>query len=162
MHILSVNVGSTSFKYRLYRMDAAETELASGHFEGVARTTGSSRQQAVMRLRDRVIRSAREYLQNNGFILVDSPIISGSAGEGASGLFEIDYFDSKAYLAQTGQLYAEAAAAALELEGPILVLLKDHRGAVGSDDQGPVCQVAGLQFLAGIVFTIHDIILHVL
>lgn len=72
----------------------------------------SSRQQAVMRLRDRVIRSAREYLQNNGFILVDSPIISGSAGEGASGLFEIDYFDSKAYLAQTGQLYAEAAAAA--------------------------------------------------
>ncbi|HHX20161.1 MAG TPA: acetate/propionate family kinase, partial [Clostridiales bacterium] len=46
MHILSVNVGSTSFKYRLYRMDAAETELASGHFEGVARTTGSSRQQA--------------------------------------------------------------------------------------------------------------------
>jgi asparaginyl-tRNA synthetase len=72
----------------------------------------SSRQQAIMRIRDRVIRSAREYLQNNGFLLVDSPIISGAAGEGASGLFEIDYFDSKAYLAQTGQLYAEAAAAA--------------------------------------------------
>lgn len=46
MHILSVNVGSTSFKYRLYRMDTAEMELASGHFEGVARATGSSRQQA--------------------------------------------------------------------------------------------------------------------
>ena len=72
----------------------------------------SSRQQAIMRIRDRVIRSAREYLQENGFLLIDSPIISGAAGEGVSGLFEIDYFDSKAYLAQTGQLYAEAAAAA--------------------------------------------------
>lgn len=72
----------------------------------------SSRQQAILRIRDRVIRSAREYLQENGFLLIDSPIISGAAGEGVSGLFEIDYFDSKAYLAQTGQLYAEAAAAA--------------------------------------------------
>jgi len=51
-------------------------------------------------------------LRNDGYMLVDSPIISGAAGEGTSGLFEIDYFDSKAYLAQTGQLYAEAAAAA--------------------------------------------------
>jgi len=72
----------------------------------------SSRQQAIMKIRDRVIRSAREYLQENGFLLLDSPIVSGAAGEGVSGLFEIDYFDSKAYLAQTGQLYAEAAAAA--------------------------------------------------
>ncbi len=62
----------------------------------------SSRQQAIMKIRDRVIRSAREYLQENGFLLIDSPIISGAAGEGVSGLFEIDYFDSKAYLAQTG------------------------------------------------------------
>lgn len=72
----------------------------------------SSRQQAIMRLRDRVIRAAREYLQQNNFLLIDSPIISGAAGEGASGLFELDYFEQKAYLAQTGQLYAEAAAAA--------------------------------------------------
>ncbi len=46
MLVLSVNVGSTSFKYRLYNLDAAETELAHGHFEGVARETGASRQQA--------------------------------------------------------------------------------------------------------------------
>jgi len=72
----------------------------------------SSRQQAIMRIRERVIWSAREFLHNDGYLLVDSPIISGAAGEGISGLFEIDYFDSKAYLAQTGQLYAEAAAAA--------------------------------------------------
>ena len=72
----------------------------------------SSRQQAIMRIRERVIWSAREFLHNEGYLLVDSPIISGTAGEGVSGLFGIDYFDSKAYLAQTGQLYNEAAAAA--------------------------------------------------
>ena len=72
----------------------------------------SERQQAILKIRERVIRAAREFLQDDGYMLVDSPIISGAAGEGASGLFEIDYFDTKAYLAQTGQLYAEAAAAA--------------------------------------------------
>ena len=73
----------------------------------------SSRQQAIMRIRERVIWAAREYLHNEGFMLIDSPILTGSIGEGASGLFELDYFENdKAYLAQTGQLYAEAAAAA--------------------------------------------------
>lgn len=72
----------------------------------------SPRQQAILKIREAVIWSAREFLRNDGYMLVDSPIISGAAGEGASGLFELDYFDSKAYLAQTGQLYAEAAAAA--------------------------------------------------
>lgn len=72
----------------------------------------SERQQAILRIRERVIRSSREFMQDDGYLLVDSPIISGAAGEGASGLFELDYFDTKAYLAQTGQLYAEAAAAA--------------------------------------------------
>ncbi len=74
----------------------------------------SNRQVAILRIRDRVIWSAREYLHNDGYTLVDSPILTGSIGEGASGLFELDYFETqKAYLAQTGQLYAEAAAAAL-------------------------------------------------
>ncbi|WP_024822967.1 MULTISPECIES: asparagine--tRNA ligase [Aminobacterium] len=73
----------------------------------------SSRQQAIMRIRERVIWSAREYLHKEGFMLIDSPILTGSIGEGAAGLFEMDYFEeTKAYLAQTGQLYAEAAAAA--------------------------------------------------
>jgi asparaginyl-tRNA synthetase len=73
----------------------------------------SSRQQAIMRIRGRVIWSAREYLHKEGFMLIDSPILTGSIGEGAAGLFEMDYFEeTKAYLAQTGQLYAEAAAAA--------------------------------------------------
>ncbi|WP_300526360.1 asparagine--tRNA ligase [Aminiphilus sp.] len=73
----------------------------------------SQRQHAIMKIREQVIWTTREYLRNNGFLLVDSPIITGSIGEGASGLFDLDYFDmGKAYLAQTGQLYAEAAAAA--------------------------------------------------
>lgn len=51
-------------------------------------------------------------MHERDFMLVDSPILTGAVGEGASNLFELDYFDQRAYLAQTGQLYAEAAAAA--------------------------------------------------
>ena len=72
----------------------------------------STRQHAILTIRERVIWSAREFLHTEGYLLVDSPILTGSIGEGASGLFELDYFEDKAYLAQTGQLYAEAAAAA--------------------------------------------------
>ncbi len=73
----------------------------------------SQRQRAVMKIRDQVVWAAREYLHGQGFLLADSPILTGSIGEGASGLFEVPYFDEgTAYLAQTGQLYAEAAAAA--------------------------------------------------
>ncbi len=73
----------------------------------------SERQRAIMQIRDEVIWRCREFLRMEGFLLVDSPILSGAIGEGASGLFELDYFETqKAYLAQTGQLYAEAAAAA--------------------------------------------------
>lgn len=55
----------------------------------------SSRQQAIMRIRERVIWAAREYLHNEGFMLIDSPILTGSIGEGASGLFELDYFENE-------------------------------------------------------------------
>ncbi len=73
----------------------------------------SARQKAILTIRERVIWTCREYLHQNGFLLVDSPLLTGSIGEGADGLFEVEYFDlGKAYLAQTGQLYAEAAAAA--------------------------------------------------
>jgi len=73
----------------------------------------SARQKAILTIRERVIWTCREYLHENGFLLVDSPLLTGSIGEGADGLFEVEYFDmGKAYLAQTGQLYAEAAAAA--------------------------------------------------
>lgn len=74
----------------------------------------SSRQHAIMRIRHRIIRAIREFFDGCGFTLVDSPILTPAACEGTSTLFEIDYFDlGKAYLTQSGQLYAEAGAMAL-------------------------------------------------
>src|SRR5262245_1369220 len=74
----------------------------------------SSRQTAIARVRHEVIQAIRDFFYTNGFTLVDTPILTGSIGEQAGELFSTDYFDlGKAYLAQTGQLYVEAAAAAL-------------------------------------------------
>jgi len=68
----------------------------------------SSQQWAIMRVRATVKRAIIDFLDNHGFLNVDTPIITPSAAEGTSTLFEVDYFDEKAYLAQTGQLYNEA------------------------------------------------------
>ncbi len=74
----------------------------------------SASQIAIMRIRDEVVRAIRDFLHDEGFTLVDTPILTGSIGESAGTLFETEYFDlGTAYLAQTGQLYVEAAAAAL-------------------------------------------------
>jgi asparaginyl-tRNA synthetase len=73
----------------------------------------SSRQTAMMKIRDTLIFAVREFFHRNGFTLVDTPIFAPSAGEGASTLFEVDYFGEPVYLAQTGQLYLESAAMAL-------------------------------------------------
>ncbi|MBU5678408.1 MAG: asparagine--tRNA ligase [Candidatus Aenigmatarchaeota archaeon] len=73
----------------------------------------SPRQSAILRVRAEVIKACRDFMDEHGFILVDSPILTPSACEGTSTLFETDYFEKKAYLSQSGQLYAEAAALAL-------------------------------------------------
>ncbi len=74
----------------------------------------SSRQTAIMRVRDEVVKAIRDFFYERDFVLVDTPILTGSIGESAGTLFETEYFDlGTAYLAQTGQLYVEAAAAAL-------------------------------------------------
>jgi len=73
----------------------------------------SSRQVAILRIRSEIIRAVRDYFDSRGFYLVDSPILTPNACEGTSTLFETPYFDSKAYLTQSGQLYGEAAAFAL-------------------------------------------------
>ncbi|MGH7537728.1 MAG: asparagine--tRNA ligase [Gemmatimonadales bacterium] len=74
----------------------------------------SRRQVAIARVRHEVIQAIRDFFYERGFILVDTPILTGSIGEHAGTLFATEYFDlGKAYLAQTGQLYVEAAAAAL-------------------------------------------------
>ncbi|MBE2190536.1 MAG: asparagine--tRNA ligase [Candidatus Kapabacteria bacterium] len=74
----------------------------------------SSRQHAIMRVRAAVMKAIRDFFDGNGFKLMDSPILTPNACEGTSTLFETEYFDlGKAYLSQSGQLYAEATALAL-------------------------------------------------
>ncbi|MCZ6857369.1 MAG: asparagine--tRNA ligase [Gemmatimonadetes bacterium] len=74
----------------------------------------SSRQAAIMKVRHEVVQAIRDFFHERDFYLVDTPLLTAAIGEEATTLFETDYFDlGKAYLAQTGQLYLEAAAAAL-------------------------------------------------
>jgi asparaginyl-tRNA synthetase len=68
----------------------------------------SSRQWAAMRVRATIVRAIRDWLDTHGFLNVDTPIITPSAAEGTTTLFEIDYHGEPAFLAQTGQLYNEA------------------------------------------------------
>src|SRR6058998_1609261 len=71
-------------------------------------------QVAIARVRDEVVQAIRDFFYERHFVLVDTPILTGAIGEHAGTLFATEYFDlGKAYLAQTGQLYVEAAAAAL-------------------------------------------------
>ncbi len=72
----------------------------------------SKRQNAIMRIRHKVIRAIRDFFDDNEFTLIDSPIFTGNAVEGTTTLFEVDYFERSAYLTQSGQLYQEAAAMA--------------------------------------------------
>lgn len=73
----------------------------------------SRRQHAVMKIRNEIIRATYEFFNENGFVKVDPPILTGSAPEGTTELFHTKYFDEDAYLSQSGQLYMEAAAMAL-------------------------------------------------
>lgn len=68
----------------------------------------STRQWAVLRVRATVIRAIRDWLDSNGFLNVDTPILTPNAAEGTTTLFAIDFHGEPAYLAQTGQLYNEA------------------------------------------------------
>ncbi|HZK22481.1 MAG TPA: asparagine--tRNA ligase [Atopostipes sp.] len=72
----------------------------------------SSKQHAIMLVRNEMIRATYEFFNQKGFLNIDSPILTAVAGENTTDLFHIDYFEDDAYLAQTGQLHAEAAAMA--------------------------------------------------
>jgi len=73
----------------------------------------SPRQIAIIKIREEIIKACRDYMYDNGFTLFDSPIFTPNAAEGTTNLFATEYFDlGKVYLAQTGQLYAEAGAMA--------------------------------------------------
>lgn len=73
----------------------------------------SPRQVAILRIRATIVRAIRNWLDDEGFVLVDTPILTPSACEGTSTLFATDYFGLPAFLTQSGQLYNEATAAAL-------------------------------------------------
>jgi len=73
----------------------------------------SKRQHAILKIRAELISAMRDFFDGRGFTLTDAPIFTPSACEGTSTLFETQYFDDKAYLSQSGQLYMEATAAAL-------------------------------------------------
>jgi asparaginyl-tRNA synthetase len=73
----------------------------------------SKKQHAILKVRHTVVKAVRDFLDNDGFTLCDTPIFTPAACEGTTTLFEVDYFgDEKAYLTQSGQLYNEATAAA--------------------------------------------------
>jgi len=67
---------------------------------------------AVLKVRARFIKAVRDFFDNDGFTLVDTPIFTPAACEGTTTLFETEYFGEKAYLSQSGQLYGEASAMA--------------------------------------------------
>lgn len=73
----------------------------------------SSKPNAIMKIRNEVLHAANEFFYQQGFTKFDAPILTGSAPEGTTELFETDYFGKNAYLSQTGQLYGEAGAMAL-------------------------------------------------
>ncbi len=73
----------------------------------------SARQRAILGVRHEIIKACRDFFDDRGFTLVDTPILTPTACEGTTTLFEVAYFDQKAYLTQSGQLYNEAAAAAV-------------------------------------------------
>ena len=72
----------------------------------------SKLQHAVLRVRHEVVRAVRDYFDDHGFILADTPIFTPNACEGTTNLFGVDYFEQPAYLTQSGQLYNEATAMA--------------------------------------------------
>jgi asparaginyl-tRNA synthetase len=73
----------------------------------------SSRQRAILGVRHEIIKACRDFFDERGFTLVDTPIFTPAACEGTTTLFEVGYFEDKAYLTQSGQLYNEATAAAV-------------------------------------------------
>jgi asparaginyl-tRNA synthetase len=71
------------------------------------------RQAAILRVRAEIIKAARDFFDDRGFVLTDPPILTPAACEGTTTLFPVDYFEEQAFLTQSGQLYIEATAMAL-------------------------------------------------
>lgn len=74
----------------------------------------AQRQTRILKIRHTIVKAIRDFFDNDGFTLIDTPILTPGAAEGAGTLFGLDYFGDEVFLAQTGQLYLESAAMALE------------------------------------------------
>ena len=110
LDITNINIWQISKDYPISTKEHG-TEFLMEHRHLWLRST---RQHAIMRIRSSVVKAIRDFFDGNGFRLMDSPILTPSACEGTSTLFETEYFDlGTAYLSQSGQLYAEASAMAL-------------------------------------------------
>ncbi len=109
MHIKEIEVLHHSVDYPITPKEHG-TEFLMDHRHLWLR---SKRQHAVMKIRNEIIRATYEFFNQNGFVKVDPPILTGSAPEGTTELFATKYFDEDAFLSQSGQLYMEAAAMAL-------------------------------------------------
>ncbi len=110
MHLKDLTVAGSSADFPIQPKEHGTQYL----FEHRHLWLRSRRQVAIAKVRHEVVQAIRDFFYERNFTLVDTPILTGSIGEQAGELFSTDYFDlGKAYLAQTGQLYVEAAAAAL-------------------------------------------------
>ncbi|MHB8070809.1 MAG: asparagine--tRNA ligase [Candidatus Cryosericum sp.] len=108
MHVQKVDVHQLAVDYPITPKDHGVDFLMSNRHLWLR----SKRQWAIMRIRATIIKSVRDFLDDNGFLLMDAPILSANACEGSSTLFSTDYFGTPAYLSQSGQLYNEATAMA--------------------------------------------------
>lgn len=106
MQVKKVEIISIAEKYPISPKEHGSTFLMDNRHLWLR----SSRQHAILKVRHEIIRASREFFDNRDFVLIDTPIFTPAACEGTTTLFETDYFGTKAYLAQSGQLYAEAAA----------------------------------------------------
>ncbi len=108
MHVQKVEVHQAALDYPITPKEHGVDFLMSNRHLWLR----SKRQWAIMRIRATIVKSIRDYLDDNGFLLMDAPILSANACEGSSTLFSTDYFGVPAYLSQSGQLYNEATAMA--------------------------------------------------
>jgi asparaginyl-tRNA synthetase len=108
MHVQKIEVHQVALDYPITPKEHGVDFLMSNRHLWLR----SKRQWAIMRIRATIVKSIRDYLDDNGFLLMDAPILSANACEGTSTLFSTDYFGVPAYLSQSGQLYNEATAMA--------------------------------------------------
>ncbi|MEK7705541.1 MAG: amino acid--tRNA ligase-related protein, partial [Myxococcota bacterium] len=108
LHVSNVELVAPSVDYPISKKDHGDAFLMDNRHLWLR----SRRQHLILRVRHTIIKAIRDYFDNRGFVLVDSPILTPNACEGTSTLFSTPYFDRQAFLTQSGQLYQEAAAMA--------------------------------------------------